>query len=194
MKTTITKKEIIKALQTEPLIHQMWVKKDNLPEVGDCGVCAVGAVLRHCRIPNDVLDSYTNSIEGTGSAEEAQRALERGDYLSALSMTFEQKSYVEAGTKADAASRRRAIEFVEKNFPAKIALDKSKLQKARENAFDSLVNAAYVAEHYEGFVHPYPDKVSCCAYNPAERRKLTKAYTAFLKKQEKMAKAAAEAA
>jgi len=181
----VTKAQIIKALKTENIsIGYGWTEHEDLPEVGNCHVCSVGAVLRSCKLPNNTISELCNDPDFItcpyscdDDAIAIDEALERGDYFSALSMCFEGDPVEQDAKKA----LKRAIKLVQDHFPAKITIKESEVKKARLAAFSSLLYHAATAEECEGFEHPYsglnPDD-----YTPAQKTKLAKAYAKFFKK------------
>lgn len=52
----VTKEQIIEAIKTEPLVPGRWVQ--SLDDGNECGVCAVGAVLRRAGYKNIEIDDY----------------------------------------------------------------------------------------------------------------------------------------
>lgn len=178
---TITKKQIIKAIQRGELGHHGWVQNSQLPYVGDCRVCAVGAVFRHAlKLPNNVVDVLASEA-GVGSCDpvSAKSALEREDWLTALSHVFE----CDAGRYAGIEKQRKVvIDFVEKNFPAKVAIEPSALEAARDEAFQDLL---FYADSRQDFEHPFPRRNTKSKYTQDEREVLIKAFSKYLRKKYK---------
>lgn len=118
---TITKKQVIEALETEPLtLGNFWVYSKIVP---DCSVCAVGAVLRRTsferafRGRNSMtigeLATKNQYFEGLGKVKSL---LKSRNWLGALSSYFE-------GLSCNMLPReKKTIAFVKKNFPAKFQL------------------------------------------------------------------------
>lgn len=143
MKTIkVTRKEILKAIRTEPLkagtwIHDRKVTLDNgsgislQTSVADkkCKVCAVGAVLRQKGIPDDKIFWAADSLFcDTGSSECDSDASDEGNplqnvkdghYMAALSSKFEQLSKRLGSGKR---TRETLIRFVKRHFPKQVTV------------------------------------------------------------------------
>lgn len=96
MKTcyVVTKKQIIEAVLTEPLIYNRFVHDISMStnENPDCGVCAVGAVLRKAGLKNrDILNNAMTITKLTFSSEDLEYDLDvdNNNFLSILSMHHE---------------------------------------------------------------------------------------------------------
>lgn len=100
VKKIITKAQIIKALETEPLVAEKWVQNNNLNFKGSCGVCAVGAVLRSaCKLKNNEIEDGAHSSIGEygiltmrvnrATANNVSFHINNGEYMLALSEMFE---------------------------------------------------------------------------------------------------------
>lgn len=170
MKTTITKKEILKALETEPLEQGHWVALEGLPTVGTCRVCAVGAVLRHCGLTNVEISEYAGQVVRAQSIDR-NLTLEDGDWVSALSDIFER-----SGKKA-------AIRFVQERFPDKVSIDRKVLRDIRSRSLVDFARALARAEA-DGF-RPRSSRVTLgrlIKMSHASRRKLQKEYAVWAAK------------
>lgn len=88
----VSKKKIIKALQTEFLSAGQFVKNGYLPEVGTCGVCAVGAVLRSVGQTDIQIAYIAREIAPAPRVgrNKIGELLEKRGYMSALSSYFEE--------------------------------------------------------------------------------------------------------
>lgn len=144
----ITKKSILKALAKEPLVRGRWVAKPHLEVIGDCPVCAVGAVLRGAGLSNcDIVRTASDACEQTGpdmsdvfirysdehyyqtsegskarhaaGLKQATELTQKKDYLSALTVLFEAQSY---NTRVTPKHRQEMITFVKGNFPANLKI------------------------------------------------------------------------
>lgn len=141
----VLKKTIIRALKTEPLQTGQFVEKPDLRKVGDCNVCAVGAVLRATGATNYQIAKHTGWANGgvcIFSCESQRRIiqlLERKDYMSALSSYFEDLVFGEP-TKAQ---RRKLIAFVEKNFPNRVPLVAPKAQPLNSCVTDDSISSTH---------------------------------------------------
>lgn len=149
MKFKVTKRQIIKALKTEPLLPGSFVHDEHDYDDGNnsrfknnikCPVCAVGAIL-DCSIGNKVegpkeLDEIGHIITmksgfwstfGTKTAISAAKDMVDENPLSALSCLFESlMENSDMQTKkgfANAKARNILVNFVRKNFPSKLHLD-----------------------------------------------------------------------
>lgn len=125
----ITKREVLKAIRTEPLKPGFWMHADKR-YFKNCSVCAVGAVLRNrievksvyptmlvdvfnrkvCNIMDSESSNYTVSL-GVG---ELDNILNQGLYLTALSNKFEALA---EKYKTMRTVRKHLEIFVKKNFP-----------------------------------------------------------------------------
>lgn len=134
----ITKEEIIKALETEPLAQgkfiyhpkcEAWVETLVFTSNPECKVCAVGAVLRN-KLPIGSLHWFYNKVVNLTKyskfEEDAEDSfdsidlfidslIEQEDYLSALSVFFEDQP--------KELARENTIEFVKDNFPEEIEVN-----------------------------------------------------------------------
>lgn len=152
MKKTILRKNIIKALKTEPLGYGHWLsdaysalgnrKKisdfDKLPE--GCTVCAVGATLRkELHVGRDKFNRacslnthhYHDAIF-EDAKKEIKEQLGMGNFLGALSIFFEAQGdivrrrkgmyYEDQYPNVTPAVRHKLVEFVKKNFPVSITV------------------------------------------------------------------------
>lgn len=153
-KVVVTRREIIKALRTEPLQAGTFCtlgQGDHFHcsidgEVGDsdCKVCAVGAIFRSKFKPYHLDVEYFDDTVSTAvdiayvlfdDKEMVYRKLNEKDYLSALSVYFE--ALVEkkmknkalgsrAFVKVTPAMRENLVNFVKKNFPPFIVIPEIK--------------------------------------------------------------------
>lgn len=131
----LTKKLIIEALRTEPLVSGAFFRITNETdqEVHTCEVCAVGAVMRKSGIVKKllqpkVLENYgfeANDIATNTasvlcnqfiSGDNWCRLIKEKNYLGALSNFFENEEMIHSGPVLK-KTRRRCIEFVKLNFP-----------------------------------------------------------------------------
>lgn len=127
MKTySISKRKVIVALMSEPLGRGCFFEdrsNDN------CKVCAVGAVLRACGVPqnNPVSGDSATKYKNAGSMRfHIKDQLAEGNYLGALSIYHESESFdYESATnkKIGLKHRMKLANFVLKNFPSKITFD-----------------------------------------------------------------------
>lgn len=136
MNKTISKKMIIKAIQNEPLINGTYVEVENYPNSGystdpNCGVCAVGAVLRRSGMTNKKIASFGAKILRQGLASFYKHKTEESlidyyinekQYLNSLSEKFENLAEKYGCGKK---TRTKLIKFVQENFPNKINLTPS---------------------------------------------------------------------
>lgn len=125
----ITHERIIKALRTEPLKSGHWVENPDLEEVGNCGVCAVGAVLRSCRFTNNKInavgDILLDYIEYRGSMQDSiENALASQQWMVALSNAFEFfDRYRDLSKDNDRRSVvNKTITFVKRNLPKRFKI------------------------------------------------------------------------
>lgn len=117
VQTIITKADVIKALKTERLDTGAFFREEW------CSVCAVGAVLRKCGVPDDNIGNvghrmqrYTESkhsavLDDTAKMKDVTRLIKADCWLAALS------AYYEGVAKGD---REKTIAFVKERFPAKL--------------------------------------------------------------------------
>jgi hypothetical protein len=144
MKITITKKNAIKAVMTEPLRGNRWF---HYGDISKCDVCAVGAVLRNSTNLKNVrytmaldmaekvvdVDHYTVSSHGYAHDGDAYKktylkALEGKNYMGALSMYFEYlyKSFGYLGEKIKPKHletiRLALHDFIVAEFPNKFVV------------------------------------------------------------------------
>jgi hypothetical protein len=94
MKITITKKNAIKAVMTEPLKGNQWFHDGN---VSKCEVCAVGAVLRNSTNFKNV--SYTRAVDMAYQVVDV-------DYYTVSSSGYEYNGYDYKGTYRDALENK----------------------------------------------------------------------------------------
>lgn len=124
----ITKQEIIKAIQEEPLEGGSWItwNKDNT-----CKVCAVGAVLRKAtKLDGRALQNYCGEkVKYPHMANhDIAYLLTNGFYMSALSTFFEntwedlcdEEGDPDPNTEPEA--RKRTLNFVSMHFPEELGL------------------------------------------------------------------------
>lgn len=183
----ITKKEIIKAIRKGELETGAYFDLQELPYIGNCNVCAVGAVFRHAlKLPNNVGSALVITA-GCGCAifdrdggppldELRQKYLNRGDWLTVLSDVFESNYSTEEERQS------KTIEYVEENFPETVSINGSDLDRARDRAWNKLRNAAFF-DRALNFKHPFPKRTTYSKYTTAEKETLTKEYGKFLKKR-----------
>lgn len=138
----IKRAQILLALRTENIGHLGWTENPDMPAVGDCKVCAVGAVLRRCGLPNNEIESLASSEIFKASAygscsteEQALELLDEGRWMDALSTIFEGNF-----TKHDKQKGlERAAKFVKKHFPKEVTLSNETVREARRRGFFSLL-------------------------------------------------------
>lgn len=126
----ITKAQVIKAIETEPLLKGgefFAVDKNNLFDalIDECPVCVVGAVLRQTGVVNtktpfytarDAAEMATKYQYSIDDLETPAELIKDKNYLGALSVKFEKLTV--AGDKPVTPARRRTlVAFVEKYFP-----------------------------------------------------------------------------
>ncbi len=148
MKITITKKNAIKAVMTEPLKGNQWFHDGN---VSKCEVCAVGAVLRNSTSLKNTsyyralnmaekvvkINDYTVSADGCKNfwdQDDYQDALKDKNYMGALSMYFEYlydslgydktgQYYKEISLKHLKTIRLALHDFIVAEFPDKFVVE-----------------------------------------------------------------------
>lgn len=117
MKKTITKRQVINALEEQPLATGSYFYSDGSKK---CRVCAVAAILIKMGFEKEARKRDLLDIIGSIATQDMcvpftelkiMDALEEKNYLGALSGHFEQNG-----------TRKSAIEFVKKNFPEKLTL------------------------------------------------------------------------
>lgn len=184
----IKRAQILKALRTEPLRQGHFVESDLLPEIGTCNVCAVGAVLRSAGVPDRAINGVAVQPQVIGfadccfdSSNKAEQKLELAEdlaerrYLAALSKVFE------AAPKRTA--KAQAIAFVKKHFPKEIRIPDTVITSAKLHMFDHIVQGL----QEDGFESPVDlfdedgQRKESHEFTPAQRTKIIKAYSAFLK-------------
>lgn len=119
----IKRSDILKAIRTEPLKPDNWIHEDHVTDKplynSSCKVCAVGAVLRQCGIPDNEISyrarfGLTGVFCGVSKDGNLEGALEAKLYLNALSIKFERlANRLGAGKR----TRKQLADFVKKNFP-----------------------------------------------------------------------------
>lgn len=120
MKKSITKENVIKALESEVLCRRYFFEKKRLLTPPGCKVCAVGAVLRHMSFEKwgrkNKLDlnhiGWASLHDADPVGQDPYDLLKDKQYLAALSNYFE-----------DGNSKKKCIAFVEKNFPEKLIVE-----------------------------------------------------------------------
>lgn len=131
----VTKEIIIDALKTEPLSSGYgWCRRRALDVVGDCEVCAVGAVLRKLKMTNaqilrkapTLVRNHTmpHGDDEDNVLESALLRVGEENYLGALSTYFEginRRRYYTTGVLEDFVAtsevREKCIAFVTTHFP-----------------------------------------------------------------------------
>lgn len=115
---TITKKQVIEALEKEPVLESgSWFR--GRPKSG-CAVCAVGAVLRKVSFEKWArrlrADLGTLGLVATNysfsPSDDLNKSLKDKNWLGTLSIYFERGH-----------SREKCIAFVKKHFPSKFTLE-----------------------------------------------------------------------
>lgn len=139
MKKTISKRDIIKALQTEPLFPGSWIETGRTTDP-NCQVCAVGAVLRSAaKVPGYLISDLGNGIlwhsydvapdteSYTVARRKAVRYCKQKAYLAGLSLFFEslwesypRELYYDEKIKS---VRKTLIRFVMTHFPNRISME-----------------------------------------------------------------------
>lgn len=133
---TVSRREILQAIRTENLRSGEFVETDLGTPLDDpnCGVCAVGSVLRKVGFDNSEIDIFGRTLMNGGKVisdyesydppihtqREIDGLLERRLYLNALSVKFERQ--VEK-TGEGKTTRKILAKFVKKHFPKRISLD-----------------------------------------------------------------------
>lgn len=136
MKNTISKKDILKAINTEPLAYGEWVKMDKdgsgwptiISSDKNCSVCAVGSILRQAGLTNKRIHDFGFEMLHHGSVtandpyleHSLKDALKNKEYLHALSIKFENQANKIGVNKR---TRSALTKFIEVNFPNRIKLD-----------------------------------------------------------------------
>ena len=124
MKITITKKQIIEAINNEPLSNGLFVPFIPNPK---CTVCAVGAVLRTAGLHNQAIHDIGDRLIGTGDCgtdSDYRKYLAKKKYMLALSSKFETLAYQNEDM---GFVRTKLTAFVNRNFPAKFTFDTEKV-------------------------------------------------------------------
>ena len=125
MTKTITKKQIIEALQTEPILKRgFWFEPDFYGHKIKCSVCAVGCILRAMSFETwarengyllnelgSVVTKHVNCGDIGLWKRRKSEYLETNNYLAALSVHFE-----------SGYGRKQCIKFVEQNFPDRLSI------------------------------------------------------------------------
>lgn len=124
----VTRAQVLKAIRTEPLARGYFIQDDDF--LGDgklpfdtCPVCAVGGLLRSsgvCKTPTQVRETSSLIAGPTWEFPEATRAaikaaLTRGDWLSALSLRFENGK--PTGTPVTEADRSALYHWARRHLP-----------------------------------------------------------------------------
>lgn len=123
----ITKKQVIKALETEPILKAGHFFKDDSKT---CAVCAVGAVLRQCRVTPLLSDGNAYDFFASSSDVGYRPYLEDGQNdafdlsesapLTGLSVLFET---LKKQKMSNTYIRTELINFVCATFPEVLTLD-----------------------------------------------------------------------
>jgi len=134
MRKTITRREVLKAIRTEPLKRGKWVQMDvykSFVPSSDpkCEVCAVGAVLRHAGLNNEQISEFGDQMVSgpfpcVGDCfdyrefeDAVKQALKEKRYLYALSLKFERHAKrLGKGRRI----RNLLANFVKRNFPKSV--------------------------------------------------------------------------
>jgi len=130
MRKSITKSQAIKAIKTEKNLSYNgdWFEENLDYYKKDCNVCAVGAILRNMsfekwarKISFDLQELGWVAVggreAGVASMEYIKDHLKSKNYLAALSCYFE-----------SGKTRTQCVNFIKKNFPAKLTLTITKRQ------------------------------------------------------------------
>lgn len=129
---TITKKDVVKALESEPLVSGDW-----FGDLGQkhCNVCAVGAVLRKVSFEKWLIKidmggyvweiakifGWTLRDASTDATITAFALIKRKRYMEALSNKFERMTINPPDVIND-TKRKKLISWVKKYFPTKFEL------------------------------------------------------------------------
>jgi len=115
MRKSITKTNVIKALNKEDLVRGNFFQRESTK----CAVCAVGAVLRHMSFEKwaiklinrqgNIGDVATKNVYVNGSI---RYLIKEKNYLGALSCYFEQGH-----------TKKTCIKFVKRYFPKKLTIE-----------------------------------------------------------------------
>lgn len=111
-----TRRDIIRAIRTEPMKAGSWVSYTTRTKDGTCKVCAVGAVLRERGNTDGQICNLAWKIapNGTVENEEIPLLLKNKDYISALSAKFE---YLARKYGNGKRTKEKLVDFVKSNFP-----------------------------------------------------------------------------
>src|SRR5262249_20927993 len=109
---------------TEPLGRGAFVKKDG-DFIGNCRVCAIGAILRAACLTNDQIQETATRLTQAGPVMAArssreylvEREIRRGHPWNALSILFETGSLIPAGWQ-----RQKLVDLVDQFFPDEIKI------------------------------------------------------------------------
>lgn len=130
---TITKDEILDALETEPLVSGTWFHGASLSVEPDrfrtCNVCAVGAVIRKATFLDTglnletVADYLTKDRDASStSMEDIYATMDKGWWMLALSKIFESFESHVWRKPAEDETRLGCQLFVEGYFPEELKL------------------------------------------------------------------------
>lgn len=132
-KITITKKDMIEAMKTEPLAPGVWV---SMAGTKDCRVCAVGGILRAAGVDEGVIslrandltpfqqvsydeDDYDGMEDEFGVDDLIEQHLENKNYMAAMSVEYESIAQ-EYGLER---TRKLMITWIEGNIPDNIKIE-----------------------------------------------------------------------
>lgn len=137
----ITKKQVITALENEPLRPGQFIRYDKKP-IGDCQVCAVGAVMRTVLNNNiEHRDEFSSLCENVTDfqyvGEDTDELLQNKNYMGALSNYFEEMMFDNDDGKnewdddedddgapiVESRHRKELIQFVNDNFPEQFEVE-----------------------------------------------------------------------
>jgi hypothetical protein len=148
----ITKEHIIKALKTEELKQGDWVAKAELPVVGNCAVCAVGAVLRHINLPNNEIYTVANSLDTYGypaylhtEEDKENHRVEMFNEAGTMWLWVLSDIFEEAATARE--GRDAVIAFVKKHCKKDKIIPGDFLEDMKESARSSIY---FYAQHADG--------------------------------------------
>lgn len=133
---TFTRKQIIRALRTENLGRHGYgfVENDHLNKIGDCHVCAIGAVCRSAGLTNrQIYDvsavlCHGEYISFTGDVEASrpywEKELHKKNYLGALSIYFESIGPLSTNNKyrETPINREQLVDWVKKYIPVEFTV------------------------------------------------------------------------
>jgi hypothetical protein len=119
MKVEITKKRIIKAIETEPaLVPGLWVTYEgaapaNVGNTANCSVCAVGAVMRSCMEPTQSANFIDSAASAAIEVEDNLEAADTAELRSVQSFSETRKQiYARAKKQAENKLYMHSLSYV----------------------------------------------------------------------------------